>query len=364
MAVNVEMILFYWSLGADICRFESSQPWGSKFMQKLSGDLRREMPGAGCFSRINLYYMRWFHELYCSPSIVPQIEEHSSGNGVSTISAEFVPQAGEQKDVTAFRKSFPNVARLMLSVPWGHHKLLIDKFRNNRDAALFYVRRIVAHGWSRSILAHWIGTNLHLREGMADTNFDLIPAIPGDSDLSRELLKDPYDFSFLEIDGQYREVELKNALLANIEKYLLELGEGFCFKGREIDVQMGNETRAIDMLFYNDLHRFYLVVEIKVRKFDPADIGQINAYMSAVNHQFRKSEDSPTVGLIICREKDRVTARYALEDVNKPIGIAEYSIEKLMPEGFRSNLPTIAEIEADQTRRLQLVLDFENSNPP
>ncbi len=357
LAVNSEMILFYWSLGADICRMEGKQPWGSKFMQRLGADLRREMPGAGCFSRINLYYMCWFHKLYCSPSDVPQVGEHSHMDDGAASEAAFVPQVGEQMDVAAFRHTFPNVANLLLSVPWGHHKILIDKFRNDRDTALFYVRRTMENGWSRSVLSHWIGTNLHLREGRADTNFDRVPAIAGDSDLSRDLLKDPYDFSFLEMDERYREAELKKALVANIEHYLLELGEGFCFKGREVNLRMGDEVRALDMLFYNDEHRFYLVVEVKVRKFDPMDVGQINAYMSAVNHQFRKSDDGPTVGLIICREKDRVTARYALEDVNKPIGVAEYALEKFMPESFRSELPTIEEIEADQTRRLQLTFD-------
>ena len=359
LAVNAELVSFYWTLGQDIVRLEPTQPWGSRFMQRLGGDLRREIPDVGCFSRVNLYYMKWFYELYCRGN-------HRSPAGEQiprpSDSPAIVPQAGEQLTIQSFASSYPNVAKLLLSVPWGHHKAIIDKFKDDRDAALFYILKTVENGWSRSTLEHWISTNLHLREGKAVTNFDKIPAVLPDHDLSADLLKDPYDFSFLPWAERYREKELKAALVDNIEKYLLELGDGFCFKGREIPVAMGSETRAIDMLFYNDIRRFYLVVEVKVRKFEPADVGHINTYMSAVNHQFRKDGDGQTVGLVICREKDRITAQYALEDVNKPIGVAEYTLERFVPEGFRSQLPTIDEIESDQTRRLQILIDSSPSS--
>lgn len=207
------------------------------------------------------------------------------------------------------------------------------------------------------MLEHWISTNLHLREGRAVTNFNTLPEIAADSDLANEMLKDPYDFSFLALTERYHEQELKDALIGNIERYMLELGQGFCFKGREIDMDMGDEVRPLDMLFYNDIKRCYLVIEVKVRKFAPADVGQINAYMSAVNHRFRQNGDGPTIGLIICKEKDRITAQYALEDVNKPIGIADYALEKFVPPDFISDLPTVEDIETDQTRRLQLLLE-------
>ena len=169
-------------------------------MQHLSEDIRREIPGAGCFSRINLYYMRWFFELYCMRPIVPQAGEQSRGQ-----LAPIVPQVGEQLPVEAYQVRFPNVTRMLLSVPWGHHKVIIDKFKGRQDDALFYVRKIVENGWSRSMLEHWIGTNLHLREGNAVTNFDSLAEIDGGSDLANELLKDPYDFSFLSLTEKYRE---------------------------------------------------------------------------------------------------------------------------------------------------------------
>ena len=352
VAVNAEMLKFYWSLGADIVRLEPDQPWGSKFMQRLSEDIRREIPDAGCFSRVNLYYMKWFFELYCMRPIVPQAGEQLNGQ-LATI----VPQAGEQLPVEAYQRQFPNVTRMLLSVPWGHHKVIIDKFKGRQNDALFYVRKIVENGWSRSMLEHWIGTNLHLREGHAVTNFDALAEMNGDSDLANELLKDPYDFSFLTMTERYREQELKDALVANIEKYMLELGQGFCFKGREYPLDMGSEVRPPDMLFYNDDKRFYLVVEVKVTKFEPSHVGQTNAYVAAVNHQLRKPGDGPTIGLIICKEKDRVTAKYSLEGVSTPIGIADYALEKFLPADFTSDLPNIEAIESDQTRRLQLLLE-------
>lgn len=352
VAVNSEMLKFYWSLGADIVRMEPNQPWGSKFMQHLSEDIRREIPAAGCFSRINLYYMRWFFELYCMRPIVPQAGEQLKGQ-----LAPIVPQAGEQLLVEAYQRQFPNVTRMLLSVPWGHHKVIIDKFKGRQNDALFYIRKIVENGWSRSMLEHWIGTNLHLREGHAVTNFDALAEIDGDTDLANELLKDPYDFSFLTMTERYREQELKDALVANIEKYMLELGQGFCFKGREYPLKMGSEVRPPDMLFYNDDKRFYLVVEVKVTKFEPSHVGQTNAYVAAVNHQLRKPGDGPTIGLIICKEKDRVTAKYSLEGVATPIGIADYALEKFLPADFTSDLPDVEAIESDQTRRLQLLLE-------
>lgn len=352
VAVNAEMLKFYWSLGADIVRLEPDQQWGSKFMQRLSVDIRREIPDAGCFSRVNLYYMKWFFELYCMRPIVPQAGEQLKGQ-LATI----VPQAGEQLPVEAYQRQFPNVTRMLLSVPWGHHKVIIDKFKGRQNDALFYVRKIVENGWSRSMLEHWIGTNLHLREGHAVTNFDTLVEIDGDTDLGNELLKDPYDFSFLTMTERYREQELKDALVANIEKYMLELGQGFCFKGREYPLNMGSEVRPPDMLFYNDDKRFYLVVEVKVTKFEPSHVGQTNAYVAAVNHQLRKPGDGPTIGLIICKEKDRVTAKYSLEGVSTPIGIADYALEKFLPADFTSDLPNIEAIESDQTRRLQLLLE-------
>lgn len=355
ISVNAEMLKFYWSLGSDIIRMEKDQPWGSKFMQRLSADLKVSMPDASCFSRVNLYYRARFFKLYVPPKIVQQVAEQLRSpfepeqQGV----AEIVQQDAEQLLLTEFVKGYPKISDLIFSVPWGHHMVIIDKFGNDQNAALFYVRKTVENGWSRAILENNIASNLHLRQGQAETNFSITLAAP-DSDLAKELLKDPYDFSFIAMDEKYREVELKAELIRNIEQFLQELGRGFSYMGREFKLQVGDTKRAVDMLFYNVQERRYYVIEVKVKKFEPADIGQIGTYMVAVNRQLKRPDDQQTVGLVICREKDRVTVQYALESSSLPIGVSDYVLERFIPADFKSQLPTVEEVEGELTRRMEI----------
>ena len=373
ISVNAEMLKFYWSLGADIIRMEKDQPWGSKFMQRLSTDLKVSMPDASCFSRVNLYYMVRFFKLYVPPKIVQQVAEQLRSpfeperQGIAEIGqqvadqlgvahqgiAKIVQQDAEQLLLTEFVKGYPKVSELIFSVPWGHHMVIIDKFGNDQNAALFYVRKTVENGWSRAILENNIASNLHLRQGQAETNFSMTLADP-DSDLAKELLKDPYDFSFIAMDEKYREAELKAELIRNIEQFLQELGRGFSYMGREFKLQVGDTKRAVDMLFYNVQERRYYVIEVKVKKFEPSDIGQIGTYMVAVNRQLKRPDDQQTVGLVICREKDRVTVQYALESSSLPIGVSDYVLERFIPADFKSQLPTVEEVEGELTRRMEI----------
>lgn len=242
---------------------------------------------------------------------------------------------------------------MLFAVPWGHHVHIMDKFKEDQRVALFYVRKTVENGWSRAMLENNIASNLHLRQGNAETNFDLALTDP-DSDLANETLKDPYAFSFIAMDEKYREEELKTELIKNIEQFLQELGKGFSYLGREYKLQVGETQRAVDMLFYNVIERRYYVIEVKVRKFDPADIGQIGTYMVAVNHQLKRPDDQQTIGLIICREKDRVTVQYALESSSLPIGVSDYVLERFIPADFKSQMPTIEEVEGELTRRMEI----------
>jgi predicted nuclease of restriction endonuclease-like (RecB) superfamily len=353
-AVNVEMLKFYWFLGADIVRLEKDQPWGSKFMPRISADLKAWMPDAKCFSVRNLQYMRLFVELYGTREIaqqpVAQLER-------AEITQQPVAQTGivaaQLADLGQFEQDFPNVSRLLFAVPWGHHIHIMDKFKGDQRTALFYVRKTVENGWSRAMLENNVASNLHLRQGAAETNFDIALTDP-DSDLAKETLKDPYDFSFIAMDDKYREEELKTELIRNIEQFLQELGKGFSYLGREYKLQVGETQRAIDMLFYNVIERRYYVIEVKMRKFDPADVGQIGTYMVAVNRQLKQPSDLQTVGLIICREKDRVTAQYALESSALPIGVSDYVLERFIPPDFKSQMPSIEEVESELTRRLEI----------
>ena len=233
----------------------------------------------------------------------------------------------------------------LFSIPWRHHVLLIDKYFNAPEIALFYVRETIKHGWSRSVLEHMLDTKLHLRQGAAITNFkSQLPEVT--SELAQEITKDPYIFDFTNLTELYQERELKETLLRNITKFLLELGEGFAFVGQEYKLNVGQTEQFTDLLFYHLKLRCYIVIELKVTKFEPGYLGQLGMYVTAVNHLLKTEQDNPTIGLLVCKTKDDVLAQYSLEGYNLPIGVSQYQLDKLLPENFRSALPSIEEIEA------------------
>ena len=244
------------------------------------------------------------------------------------------------------------LAAKLFSVPWGHHMLLIDKVKDDYKKAWFYVCEIVENGWSRNMLLNGLDTDLYERQGHALTNFKR--TLPDEtSDLAQELTKDPYDFAFTGITGPYNERLLKDKLLGNITKFLVELGTGFGYLGKEYRIQVGEREQFIDLLFYNLNLSCYVVIEVKIGKFEFADLGQLGGYVVACNHILKKEgRDNPTIGLLICKEKDRVQAQYALESSSQPLAISEYELEKFYPEKVEGTIPTIEEIEAKLSARL------------
>lgn len=323
--VNVEMLRFYWSLGKDIFEKEGSNKYGSSFYKRLSNDLQSELPDIKSFSVTNLHYMRWFYELYPNAEILPQL-------GVDSEEITNLPQAGG------------NSESLIFSIPWGHNKLIIDKCKGNTDKALFFVKETLNHTWSRAVLMNFLDTDLYDRQGKAVTNFKkLLP--PVQSDLAQEMTRDPYNFDFLTIRKNYDEKELKDALMEHVQNLLMELGEGFAFVGREHRLVVGETEQFIDLLFYNIPNHCYVVVEVKVRDFEPGDMGQLGTYIGAVDGILKREGDNQTVGLLICKTKDNVLAQYAVNMINAPIGISEYKLSNVMPEEFKSSMPTIEEIE-------------------
>lgn len=222
--------------------------------------------------------------------------------------------------------------------------MIIDKCSKDRNKALFYVNACIKNNWSRAVLMNQISSNLYERQGKAITNFDYtLPAIS--SDLAKEITKDPYNFDFIEVRDDYDEKELKIALIKNIEQYLLELGTGFAYMGKEYRINVGKSEEFIDMLFYNTSIHAYVVIEIKVREFQPGDVGQLGTYVVAVDHLLKTDRDEKTIGLLICKEKDQIKASYALESSSQPIGVSSYELSKLIPDTFKSSLPTIEELE-------------------
>ena len=326
--VNDEMLRFYWSLGRDLESKKDAYAWGSHFYQTISADLKEELPDVKSFSPRNLLYMHQFYKLFPGAVIAPQADAQLNE---TYITPQVDAQLGESS---------------VLLIPWGHNKLIMDKCGNDKEKALFYVRKTIENNWSRAVLLNFLGTNLFERQGKAVTNFaQTLPA--EQSDLAQEITKDPYSFDFLTLREKYDERELKDALMANITSFLLELGNGFAYVGREFRLEIGQTENFIDLLFYNIKLHCYVVVEIKIKEFESGDMGQLGTYMVAVNHQLKGKEDGPTLGLLICRSKDNVKAQYALEASSQPMGISQYDISNFLPEEYKSSLPTIEEIEAE-----------------
>lgn len=337
--VNYEQLMYNFMLGRDIVEMHVEERWGEGVINQLSIDLKREMPTAEGLSATNLRYCRRFYLLYYKSVVIrPQVE----GKLSRTPDTSIPPQAGGK-----IRSSYPALELSpIFNVPWGHHKLIMDKVKGDINKALFYIGQTLENGWSRSLLLNWIDTGLYERQGKAISNFKSILPAP-DSELTQEITKDPYNFAFAGVTKRHNEAELKLALLKNITDFLVELGTGFAYVGREYRLQVGHTENFIDLLFYNLRLRCYVVIEVKIGKFSPADIGQIGSYIVAVNHQLREEgKDNPTIGLLICRSKDNTQAQYALESSSQPIGISEYDLEQFYPEKVEGTIPTIEEIEA------------------
>jgi len=231
-------------------------------------------------------------------------------------------------------------------IPWGHHKVIMDKCKDDQQKALFFVQKTLENSWSRAVLLNFLDTKLFDRQGKAVTNFEFtLP--PARSDLAQEITKDPYNFDFITLTQNYNEKELKDALMDNITTFLLELGSGFAFVGREYRVEIGNTENFLDMLFYNIKLHCYVVVEVKVTAFEPSFMGQLGTYVVAVNHMLKSDMDGPTLGLLVCKSKDNVQAKYAIESSSQPLGISEYELSNLIPDNFKGTLPTIEEIETE-----------------
>ena len=306
LAVNHELVMLYWQIGRDILERQAGQGWGAKVIERLALDLRNAFPDMKGFSRANLLYMRAFAEAWPDTEIVQQL-----------------------------------VGRL----PWGHNLVLLTKLKETK-ARINYAERAIEHGWSRNVLNIHIETRFLEREGQAVTNFETRLPAPG-SDLARNTLKDPYIFDFLDVGKEADEREIESALMRHISRFLLELGAGFAFVGRQVHIEVGGDDFFMDLLFYHTKLRCYVVVELKAGAFKPEQTGQLSFYLSAVDAQMKADLDNPTIGLLLCKTKNRVVAEYALRDSSKPIGVAEYQLAAALPADLQSSLPSIEQIERE-----------------
>ena len=305
-AVNHELVQLYWQIGHDILQRQVDQGWGAKVIERLAHDLRTAFPDMKGFSPRNLKYMRAFAEAWPDAAIVQQA-----------------------------------VAQL----PWGHNLVLLHKL-SDAQTRQWYAAKAIEHGWSRNVLVMQIETRLLERSGNAVTNFDARLPAP-QSDLARESLKDPYRFDFLGLSNEAHEREIENALVKHVTDFLLELGAGFAFVGRQVHLEVGGEDFFIDLLFYHLKLRCYVVIELKGGAFQPEHLGQLGFYLTAVDRQVKAEQDNPTIGLLLCKSKNKIVAEYALGDKSQPMGIAEYQLLASLPEELQTSLPSIEQIERE-----------------
>jgi len=313
LSVNSDLIELYWNLGEKIVEKQRNASWGDSIIEKLARDLKWEFPQVTGFSRRNLYAVKQWYLFY-------------------SMKYEKVPQAVAQ-------------------IPWGHNRLIISKIKDI-EQGIFYSQATVQNGWSRDILELQIESKLFERKGKSLTNFERTLPKP-QSDLARETLKDPYIFNLLELEDDAQEREIEKELTRRITQFILELGKGFAFVGSQYKIEIDGNEYFIDLLFYHLNLRSYVVIELKAGKFKPEYAGKLNFYLSAVDSQLKKEDDKPSIGIILCKSKNKIEAEYALRDINEPIGISDFKLTHAIPEDLKSKLPTIEELEKELSEKLE-----------
>ncbi|MCX6972995.1 MAG: PDDEXK nuclease domain-containing protein [Verrucomicrobia bacterium] len=349
LSANAEMILLYWDIGRMIAARQEREGWGAGVIPKLAVDLKNELPEEKGFSERNLKRMlRFFREYPAMAEKVPQPASLLQGD--QNQSDGIVPQPAAQliQAPTTASTLPPN---LLFGIPWFHHVILIEKIKD-LPTRFWYARQTLEQGWSRDTLTLQIKNRAHERQGAAITNFtSTLPSIH--ASIAQGLLKDPYLFDFLTLTESFLERELETGLVAHIQKFLIELGRGFAFVGRQYPLTVSDREFFIDLLFYHLQLRCFVVVDLKKGDFKPEYAGKMNFYCSAVDAQLRHAGDAPTIGLILCQTKDRILAEYSLKDIHKPIGVADYELTRALPAELASSLPSIETIEAELSQDLE-----------
>lgn len=299
LSVNREMISLYWNIGNQILGRQKQEGWGSKVIENISKDLRSEFPEMKGLSARNLKYMRKFADEYRDLSIVQQ---------------------------------------LAAQIPWFHNCVIMDKL-NNFEEKIWYIKKTIENGWSRNVLSLQIQSNLYVRDGKSTNNFQSTLPSP-QSDLVASIIKDPYNLEFLDIQGKFHERELEGRLIDHIRKFLLELGQGFAFIGNQYHIELEGEDYYLDLLFYHVKLKCYVVIELKTGKFKPEYAGKLNFYLNLMDKRIKDATDNPTIGLILCEEKKGITVEYAIEGINKPMGVSQFKLTEQLPEQLKQYLPT------------------------
>ncbi|MDS4040945.1 MAG: PDDEXK nuclease domain-containing protein [Candidatus Competibacter sp.] len=351
LSVNRELIQLYWDIGRGIVQRQEQAGWGKGVVDRLASDLQKAFPGIQGFSPRNIWRMRAFFLAY-------RQDQPNLTQVAAEITQPILPQPAAESAISNVAQPVRDLPAAIppqpvAEIPWFHNVILIEKVKDPIQR-LWYAAKALEHGWSRAVLTVQIETDLYRRQGQAVTNFaSTLP--PPQSDLAQQALKDPYLFDFLTLHDDAIERDLETGLVDHIQKFLVELGAGFAFVGRQVHLTVGDDDFYLDLLFYHLKLRCFVVVDLKMKKFTPADAGQMNFYLSAVDSLMKHPTDAPTIGLILCKTRNRITAEYALRDIHKPIGVAEWQTQLVqsLPEPLKGSLPSIEEIEAELGREEQ-----------
>ena len=313
LSMNTSLLELYWEIGKGIYIKQKEANWGAKIIDQIAIDLKHEFPDIKGFSRRNIYAMRQWYLFYS--------------------------------------QEFPFVPQAVAQIPWGHNRLIISKTKDINEA-LFYIQETINNSWSRDTLEIQMSDNLYQRKGKAITNFKF--TLPKkQSNLATNILKDPYNFDFLGLENDALEKTIEDELTKHITKFLLELGKGFAFIGRQYKVEISETDYFIDLLFYHIELRCFIVVELKSGKFKPEFAGKLNFYLSPVDSQLKKENDNPSIGILLCKKKDKIEVEYALRDINKPLGISEYRLTEAIPNRIKTQLPSVEELENNLIEKLK-----------
>ncbi len=328
LSVNSEVIRFYYMLGKEISEAIKNSGWGAKLVEQLSKDLKREYPDMKGFSLRNLRYMRDFYEFYSGSTILQQ-------------------SVAKLKKVDVVDKTSVFDKYKIDQIPWGHNINIFTKAKDIEEA-IFYINETIENGWSRDVLSLQIKLDLYKRKGNSITNFDTTLPAPM-SDLAKQTLKDSYIFDFMAMTKPYNELDVEKRLVDNISKFLLELGKGFAFVGRQYHLEIDDSDYYIDLLFYHTKLKCYVVVELKNTAFKPEYAGKLNFYLSAVDSLIKVEDDNETIGILLCRNKKKIETEFALRGMTKPMGVSEFNLTEILPDNLKASMPTVEEIEQNLT---------------
>ncbi len=360
LKVNSDMLILYWYVGKQIVEKIDAEGWGTKVIEQLSEDLQNAFPDMSGFSLRSLKYMQKFATTYPDLLIVQQPVAQLKNKRNAIVQQPvaqlkknkknlIVQQPAAQFSNTIYYLSNP----LLVSIPWGHHVTLLDKIKSEEES-FWYINKTIENNWSRAVLQYQIETDLYLRQHKTKkaSNFHLTLPKP-QADLANQILKDPYIFKLMQIGENINEKELEDHLVKHIQEFVMELGAGFAFVGRQVKLKAGRKDHFIDLLFYHLNLRCYVVIELKMDEFELSHTGQLNGYLNMVNKQLRQQHDNPSIGIILCGSKDNIEVDYALTSINHPIGVSEYHFSKLLPKNLKDKLPSAKLLQEEVTRFLK-----------